>query len=146
MKDTTTETTCPWTDADECAMAAERSVAGTSDTVPGCAEHERPATRTYTITLKIGAARAGTLPTSAGDLLHSIEDGLPREWFDPSDPDAFRIAETWIRTGSPYAPFTTTDRELAADALRFAATLHRLVGDDDRAGRCDVLATLMVRP
>ena len=32
---------CPWESADECAMAAERSVAGVSDTVPGCAYHGR---------------------------------------------------------------------------------------------------------
>lgn len=32
---------CPWSDAEECAMAAERSVAGTDDDVPPCITHAR---------------------------------------------------------------------------------------------------------
>lgn len=32
---------CPWTDAEECAMAAERSVAGTDGVIPGCEVHGR---------------------------------------------------------------------------------------------------------
>lgn len=32
---------CPWSDADECAMAAERSVAGTDGEIAGCADHGR---------------------------------------------------------------------------------------------------------
>ena len=30
---------CPWTSADECAMARERAVAGVSDTIPACPTH-----------------------------------------------------------------------------------------------------------
>ena len=30
---------CPWTSADECAMARERSVAGISDDIPPCDGH-----------------------------------------------------------------------------------------------------------
>jgi hypothetical protein len=30
---------CPWTSADECATARERSVAGTSDPIPSCPIH-----------------------------------------------------------------------------------------------------------
>lgn len=30
---------CEWTSADECAMAQERSVAGTADEIPTCAVH-----------------------------------------------------------------------------------------------------------
>lgn len=30
---------CPYTDADECAMARERSVAGTDAPIPSCPEH-----------------------------------------------------------------------------------------------------------
>jgi hypothetical protein len=32
---------CPWTSADECATAAERSVAGIGGVIPGCAVHGR---------------------------------------------------------------------------------------------------------
>jgi hypothetical protein len=32
---------CPWTSADECAMAAEREVAGTNASIPGCVTHGR---------------------------------------------------------------------------------------------------------
>lgn len=37
------ESGCPWTSADECATAAERSVAGTNDPIPGCVTHHRAA-------------------------------------------------------------------------------------------------------
>lgn len=30
---------CPWSDADECAMARERSVAGISNVIPACPVH-----------------------------------------------------------------------------------------------------------
>jgi hypothetical protein len=33
------EPTCPWLDADECAMVRERSVAGISDVIPACPVH-----------------------------------------------------------------------------------------------------------
>lgn len=32
---------CPWSDAEECSMAAERSVAGTDDDIPPCITHAR---------------------------------------------------------------------------------------------------------
>lgn len=33
------EPTCPWLDADECALARERSVAGISNDIPACPVH-----------------------------------------------------------------------------------------------------------
>lgn len=32
---------CPWSSVEECAMAAERAVAGTAAPIPGCAVHGR---------------------------------------------------------------------------------------------------------
>lgn len=39
------EPPCPWTDADECSMAAERSVAATDKPIPGCTDHNRKEAR-----------------------------------------------------------------------------------------------------
>lgn len=34
-----TDSECPWTSPDECAMAREREVAGVSDSIPACPVH-----------------------------------------------------------------------------------------------------------
>ena len=39
MTEEITTALCPWTSADECAMARERSVAGISNDIPSCDVH-----------------------------------------------------------------------------------------------------------
>lgn len=72
--------TCPWTSADECAMARERSVAGKSNDIPACPVHGA-----YTDT-NDGLADAVAQERDLDATIQAEErSGLDERDFDPGD-------------------------------------------------------------